>query len=145
MKFVLPAVKRRDATLAPSALIRGLKPTATFIKSLRDPTAVRLWEFRDETPHFAAAPLAPPSLWIVLAGLTHGVNPAILGAVGLPTPHAAEIDLAVLRIDAPAHESRAELEREFHHGRLRDTLDFLLHDVEQRAAAVAHKQEMVLE
>ncbi len=60
-----PAIKRRYATLAPPALIRGLKPTATFIRSLRDPTAVRLWEFRDETPHFAAATLAPPILWIV--------------------------------------------------------------------------------
>ena len=41
------AVKRRSATRLNPAPVRGLKPTATVMRSLRDPTAVSFPKFLD--------------------------------------------------------------------------------------------------
>src|SRR5262245_6303748 len=78
------------------------------------------------------------------ARVTHAVKSAILHARGLPASQAANVNLSITRVATAAHEAAVKSQRELHHAALPLPFDLLSHDVEERAFAVRHEQEVIL-
>ena len=50
-----------------------------------------------------------------------------MAGVGLPALEAGDVELAVLRVEAGAHDAAVELQRELHDAALHDAVDLLGH------------------
>src|SRR5437773_2054445 len=79
------------------------------------------------------------------AGEAHAVETTVARAVGLPAAQAAEVDLSVLWIAAPAHEAGLEFQREADHASLGDAIHLLGHHMEEGPASITHEEDLLFE
>ena len=70
------------------------------------------------------------------SSVPHALESAVAARRGLPPFEAADVELAIARVEPRPHDAGVELEREEDDSALRLPLHFLLHDVKEAALAV---------